>query len=279
MSASATGSRTATTTSTSYGCSRPGPCWSRTPSRSSGARSPCTSSALRLGDVGVLVFFAVSGLLIRRSWEYDPSPRDFWIKRALRLLPALATVAVVTAFVLGPLVTTRSPVVVLLLVGDVDLPRAGHPPLHVRRAAPGRLRGQPLPGRQRPTVEPPGRGLRLRLPLPARRDRPAGPAVAGHRPAGLSLVWAAGGCPSPSTASARSTSSRPSRVGAAAYSWRDRIVLAWPVALALVPACVAAGLGPEPAPGASCGRSAAVYLSYWFAYAVPPVGRRARAVG
>ena len=62
-----------------------------------------------LGNVGVLIFFAVSGLLIRRSWEYDPSPRDFWIKRGLRLLPALATVGVLTAFVLGPLVTTSSP--------------------------------------------------------------------------------------------------------------------------------------------------------------------------
>ena len=59
-----------------------------------------------LGSMGVLVFFSVSGLLIRRSWEYDPSPRDFWIKRALRLLPALAVVGVVTAFVLGPLVTS-----------------------------------------------------------------------------------------------------------------------------------------------------------------------------
>ena len=62
-----------------------------------------------LGNVGVLIFFAVSGLLIRRSWEYDPSPRDFWVKRGLRLLPALATVGVLTAFVLGPLVTTFSP--------------------------------------------------------------------------------------------------------------------------------------------------------------------------
>src|SRR6188768_3368852 len=62
-----------------------------------------------LGNVGVLIFFAVSGLLIRRSWEYDPSPRDFWVKRGLRLLPALATVGVLTAFVLGPLVTTSSP--------------------------------------------------------------------------------------------------------------------------------------------------------------------------
>ncbi len=70
-----------------------------------GEPEPLHQFGTTLGYVGVLVFFAVSGLLIRRSWEYDPSPRDFWIKRGLRLLPALATVAVLTAFVLGPLVT------------------------------------------------------------------------------------------------------------------------------------------------------------------------------
>src|SRR6478736_9794871 len=73
-----------------------------------GEAEPLHQFNASLGNVGVLVFFAVSGLLIRRSWEYDPSPRDFWAKRALRLLPALATVGVLTAFVLGPLVTAAS---------------------------------------------------------------------------------------------------------------------------------------------------------------------------
>src|SRR5215218_4877934 len=73
-----------------------------------GHDEPLHQFGTTLGNVGVLVFFAVSGLLIRRSWEYDPSPRSFWTKRGLRLLPALATVSVLTAFVLGPLVTTLS---------------------------------------------------------------------------------------------------------------------------------------------------------------------------
>ncbi len=73
-----------------------------------GHDEPLHQFGTTLGNVGVLIFFAVSGLLIRRSWEYDPSPRSFWTKRGLRLLPALATVSVLTAFVLGPLVTTVS---------------------------------------------------------------------------------------------------------------------------------------------------------------------------
>src|SRR6478735_11266458 len=73
-----------------------------------GEDQPLTRYNATLGNVGVLVFFGVSGLLITRSWVYDPSPRDFWAKRALRLLPALAAVAVLTAFVLGPLVTAAS---------------------------------------------------------------------------------------------------------------------------------------------------------------------------
>ena len=73
-----------------------------------GRAEPLHQFNTSLGNVGVLIFFAVSGLLIRRSWELDPSPRDFWIKRALRLLPGLAVVALVTAFVLGPVVTRAS---------------------------------------------------------------------------------------------------------------------------------------------------------------------------
>ena len=82
------------------------------------------------------MFFAVSGLLITRSWDYDPSPRDFWTKRALRLLPALAVVAVLTAFVLGPLVTSADRGV-LLLVGDLDLPHPHRADVPLRRPLPG----------------------------------------------------------------------------------------------------------------------------------------------
>ena len=58
------------------------------------------------GDVGVIVFFSISGFLIARSWAYDPKPLTFAVKRALRLMPALVVSLLLTALVLGPLVTT-----------------------------------------------------------------------------------------------------------------------------------------------------------------------------
>jgi peptidoglycan/LPS O-acetylase OafA/YrhL len=60
------------------------------------------------GYVGVLVFFSISGFLVSRSWVSDPRLSSFAIKRALRLLPALAVVLLLSALVLGPLVTNVS---------------------------------------------------------------------------------------------------------------------------------------------------------------------------
>ncbi len=59
-----------------------------------------------LGGIGVAVFFAMSGFLVTKSWIADPSLRRFARKRALRILPGLLVAALVTAFVVGPLVTT-----------------------------------------------------------------------------------------------------------------------------------------------------------------------------
>lgn len=56
--------------------------------------------------VGVLIFFAISGFLVARSWAYDPRALSFAVKRGLRLMPALVVSLVVTAVILGPLVTT-----------------------------------------------------------------------------------------------------------------------------------------------------------------------------
>ena len=61
-------------------------------------------------------------------------------------------------------------------------------------------------------------------------------------------------------------------LGAAAYTWRDRVILSHPVAAAALLACVLSGLGPTPLRVITW-TIAAVYLSYWFAYALPPVGR------
>ena len=58
-----------------------------------------------LGFDGVLIFFAMSGILVATSWTGDPRPLAFATKRALRILPGLFVSCFVTAYVLGALFT------------------------------------------------------------------------------------------------------------------------------------------------------------------------------
>jgi peptidoglycan/LPS O-acetylase OafA/YrhL len=58
-----------------------------------------------LGLAGVFVFFAVSGFLVTQSFEQTGNPLHFLAKRALRIFPGLFMATVMSAFVLGPLVT------------------------------------------------------------------------------------------------------------------------------------------------------------------------------
>src|SRR5215467_440693 len=59
-----------------------------------------------LGLVGVFVFFAVSGFLVTQSFEQTGDLWRFLAKRALRIFPGLFVATLLSAFVLGPLVTT-----------------------------------------------------------------------------------------------------------------------------------------------------------------------------
>ncbi|WP_295959973.1 acyltransferase [Rhodoferax sp.] len=61
-----------------------------------------------LGGVGVLVFFSISGFLVARSWNADPHIGRFAAKRLLRIWPGFAVVILLTACVLGPLVSPLS---------------------------------------------------------------------------------------------------------------------------------------------------------------------------
>jgi len=61
-----------------------------------------------LGVIGVEIFFAISGFLVTASWLSEPRVRAFLVKRALRILPALVVTVVLSAFVLGPLLSTLS---------------------------------------------------------------------------------------------------------------------------------------------------------------------------
>lgn len=54
------------------------------------------------GGVGVSIFFFLSGFLVWSSWARDPDLKRFFIRRSLRIFPALWLVVLVTVLVLGP---------------------------------------------------------------------------------------------------------------------------------------------------------------------------------
>ena len=58
--------------------------------------------------LGVLMFFSLSGYLVTQSWQRDPRLVAFFIKRALRIFPALTACVIFTACLLGPIFTRIS---------------------------------------------------------------------------------------------------------------------------------------------------------------------------
>ena len=55
--------------------------------------------------VGLDIFFSISGYLVTGSWYREPHVRPFLAKRGLRIMPGLIACVLLTAFVLGPLVS------------------------------------------------------------------------------------------------------------------------------------------------------------------------------
>lgn len=55
--------------------------------------------------LGLHIFFTLSGYLITRSWQQDPSLFRYAWRRALRIMPGLLGVVLLTVAVLGPLFT------------------------------------------------------------------------------------------------------------------------------------------------------------------------------
>ncbi len=61
---------------------------------------------LPASTVGVDLFFVISGYLISGSLQRSSGPISYVRNRALRILPALAVLCVVTVFIIGPMATT-----------------------------------------------------------------------------------------------------------------------------------------------------------------------------
>ncbi|MET0133879.1 MAG: acyltransferase [Kibdelosporangium sp.] len=58
-----------------------------------------------LGNTTVAAFMAMSGYLVTRSWQRDPSVVRFTARRLLRIMPGLVLAITLTVFLLGPLLT------------------------------------------------------------------------------------------------------------------------------------------------------------------------------
>lgn len=65
-------------------------------------------AGIRIFDLGVDVFFCLSGYLIATSWMRSPRVVPYLLRRVFRIFPALILVVLVAVLVLGPLVTTLS---------------------------------------------------------------------------------------------------------------------------------------------------------------------------
>jgi peptidoglycan/LPS O-acetylase OafA/YrhL len=61
--------------------------------------------SISVSTFGVITFFSISGYLIAGSWERQPRLFDFFLKRILRLFPALIVIVLLTAFLFGPIVS------------------------------------------------------------------------------------------------------------------------------------------------------------------------------
>lgn len=59
--------------------------------------------------LGLIMFFLISGFLVSSSWARHPHLLRFLRARALRIWPALVVCAIGVAFVIGPLLTTMTP--------------------------------------------------------------------------------------------------------------------------------------------------------------------------
>lgn len=104
-------------------------------------------SQIGLGGMAVNGFFLISGFLITRSWIYSKGTADYARKRALRILPALVVVLLLTVFVLGPIATNdrsgyfHNPATYRYL----GFMLTTH--LHATDQLPGVFQANPLPGR------------------------------------------------------------------------------------------------------------------------------------
>lgn len=71
----------------------------------SAAEPLLASTGYKLGTTAVTIFFAISGFFITKSFDRRNSVPDFLLARVARIYPGLIVVLLLSAFVLGPILT------------------------------------------------------------------------------------------------------------------------------------------------------------------------------
>jgi peptidoglycan/LPS O-acetylase OafA/YrhL len=76
-----------------------------------GAGDPLLAATgkVSIGDAAVWVFFCISGFLVAQSWQADPQPARYAVRRLLRIGPALLVAVGFAMFVVGPLFSDGGP--------------------------------------------------------------------------------------------------------------------------------------------------------------------------
>jgi peptidoglycan/LPS O-acetylase OafA/YrhL len=93
--------------------------------------------------IGVKIFFSISGFLVAQSWMRDPDLIRYLWRRSLRILPGLVVVVVLTAFLLGPLVSTEPLSIYLSSASTHNYLK--NIALYIHYGLPGVFQGNPYP--------------------------------------------------------------------------------------------------------------------------------------
>ncbi len=67
-----------------------------------------SKGTISFSHLGVAIFFVISGYLILNSAIYSSSAKSYFWKRLLRILPGLLVILLVSVFILGPILTSKS---------------------------------------------------------------------------------------------------------------------------------------------------------------------------
>jgi len=70
-----------------------------------GRTEPAVLPGISFGEMGVCIFFSISGYLVSQSWMRDPYALRFMTRRLLRIWPGLFVATCFCALVIGPIAT------------------------------------------------------------------------------------------------------------------------------------------------------------------------------